>query len=284
VTFVTSGELRLWSESSGDPDDPAILLIADAQSQSLAWPSALVEKLVAGGFRVLRYDHRDTGQSDSVDFDGAPYALEDLALDALAVLDGNDVAAAHLIGASTGGMIAQWLAVHRPSRVLSLTLFNTTPMAPAADLPPPAAAMLARFAEPVPRATTAQRVAADIEIYRGLNGDGVPFDDAAARDLATGSYARARDWTAAANHSRALKVVGDDRRAPLASIAVPTLVIQGRQDPLYALPHGAALAAQIPGARLVELDAMGHGLLSPGLPDRIADLILQNAAPAGAAA
>src|SRR6185312_11837046 len=105
MTFVASGELRLWVERIGDPADPAVLLIAGAEAQGIGWPSPLVDRLV------------DAGESDSVDFDESPYAMVDLVEDAVAVLDGLDVESAHVVGASMGGVIAQWLAATHPGRV-----------------------------------------------------------------------------------------------------------------------------------------------------------------------
>jgi pimeloyl-ACP methyl ester carboxylesterase len=130
--FVTSGGLRLWTERSGAPEDPAVLLVMGTSAPAIGWPDelveALVEALVEGGRQVLRFDHRDTGRSDCVDFAARPYTLADLAADTVAVLDGHDVAAAHVVGASLGGAVAQWLAVHRPERVRTLTAIMTGPM------------------------------------------------------------------------------------------------------------------------------------------------------------
>ena len=88
MTLVTSGELRLWVDRIGDPADPAVLLIAGAEAQGIGWPSALVDRLVAGGLQVIRYDHRDTGESDSVDFDESPYSIVDLVEDAVVLVRG----------------------------------------------------------------------------------------------------------------------------------------------------------------------------------------------------
>ena len=131
--FISSGEVRLWSERIGSPDDPAILLIMGTSAQGIGWPDELVDVLVAGGRQVIRFDHRDTGRSTCVDFAARPYALADMAADAAAVLDGHRVAAAHIAGASLGGAIGQWLALHRPERVLGLTAIMTGRLATAPD-------------------------------------------------------------------------------------------------------------------------------------------------------
>lgn len=261
---MTSGELRLWAERFGDPADPAVLLIAGAESQGIGWPVALVDRLLAGGLQVIRYDHRDTGESDSVDFDAHPYAMVDLVEDAVAVLDGLHVRSAHVVGASMGGVIAQWLAATHPERALSVTR---------GDLPPPDASFLARAEEisTLPRGTAQERVEADVQVYESMNGS-LPFDEDAARDLARRHFARARDWTTSANHHRAV----EQRNEPpaLTAVAAPTLVIVAEADPIFPPPHAEALANGIPEARAVRVPGMGHSYFSPGLPEHLADHIL----------
>ncbi|AQZ60613.1 alpha/beta hydrolase [[Actinomadura] parvosata subsp. kistnae] len=292
--FITSGNVLLWSERFGDPADPAVLLIMGTSTPGLGWPDELVDRLVSGGRHVIRFDHRDTGRSDCVDFAAHPYTLGDLAGDAVAVLDAYGIPAAHIAGASLGGAIAQWLAVHRPERVRTLTLIMTGPMGADAgpawaralsgqepdpdDLPPPAARFLDHImrSATVPRTTREEHLAAGLETWRVLNGEVLPFDEEAARRLVQESYDAARDPAAAANHDLAGRVMTADRLVPLSSIKAPTLVVHGTEDPLRPLPHGEAVAGQIPGARLETIPGMGHSFLSPGLPRRIADLILRH--------
>lgn len=295
--FVASGELRLWTERSGKRGDPAVLLIMGTSAQGIGWPDELADVLVAGGRQVIRFDHRDTGRSTCVDFAAQPYALADMAADAVSVLDGHDIGAAHIVGASLGGAIAQWLAVHRRERVLSLTAIMTGPMGhstgPAwaralagqapdpGDLPPPAPPFLRHLAERAarPPTTREQQVAAAVETWRVLNGDVLPFDEKAAGQFVEASFDRAADFAAAANHDLAGRLVTPDRLAPLSGITAPTLVIHGTADPLRPLPHGQALAAQIPQARLEAVPGMGHGFFSPGLPRHIGESILGNTQP-----
>ncbi|WP_310368253.1 alpha/beta fold hydrolase [Catenuloplanes atrovinosus] len=252
-------------------------------TQSIGWPEPLVDRLVAGGRRVIRYDHRDTGLSECRDFATHPYTLDDLALDALAVLDAHGVEAAHLAGASLGGAIGQWLAVHRPERVRSLTAIMTSPMGNdpgptwarafagqpplPGELPPPAPALLRHLAT---------GGGSPLDTQRALHGEELPFDEAAARSFVERTLARATDPGAARNHDLAGRRWTDARRAPLATITAPTLVIHGSADPLFPPAHAEALAPLVPGARLTIVDGMGHGLFAPGLPEHVADLILTN--------
>ena len=243
-------------------------------AQSVGWPDALVDRLVAGGRSVIRYDHRDTGQSDSVDFDAKPYSVLDMAADAVAVLDGFGVGSAHLVGASMGALLAQIVAITRPERVRSLTLMMARPIIDLPGLPPPDPAFLARMAEleKLPRDTDEQRVAADIEVFEAQNGGVLPYDREAGRDLAERYFARARDWTKARNHWRTSSTPPDT----MPPIAAPTLVLAATADPIFPLPHSVALAGLIPGSTLVEMTGMGHTFLSPGLPEQVADLVLEH--------
>ena len=135
----------------------------------------------------------------------------------------------------------------------------------------------------MPQATREERVTAGLETWRVLNGDALPFDEPAARRFVETSYDRAIDFAAAANHDRAGRQMTQDRLVPLSGITAPALVVHGTADPLRPLPHGQALAAQIPHARLAEVPGMGHGFFSPGLPRHIGTLILGHtrSSPAG---
>ncbi|TDC89800.1 alpha/beta hydrolase [Nonomuraea deserti] len=292
--FISSGDLRLWTERYGDPDDPAVLLVMGTSTPGMGWPDELVETLAKGNLQVIRFDHRDTGRSDCVDFAARPYTPADMAGDATAVLDAYGIGSAHVVGASLGGKIGQWLAVHRPERVRTLTAIMTSPMGadtgPAwaralagrapdpGDLPPPAPSFLQHLARSaaMPRTTRAEHLAANLETWRVLSGDGLPFDEEAARRFVAESHDLSADPGAAANHDLAGRQPAAGWLAPLSSITAPTLVVHGTDDPLLPLPHGEALAGQIPGARLRTVPGMGHSFLSPGLPRRIAELVLRH--------
>lgn len=302
LRFVIKGEsafvsnpqgLRLWTERFGERTGPVVLLIMGTSAQAIGWPDELVEALVGGGLQVIRFDNRDTGQSDSVDFAAAPYSLNDMARDALSVLDGHQVTAAHIVGASLGGRIAQYLAVHHPDRVRTLTAIMTSPLGYQAgpawgralageppepgDLPAPSPEFFGHAAAMAssPPGTPEERLSAGVETWRILNGTVLPFDATAARRNVEESVARARNLRAAAQHDLAGRQMTPERQAPLSRITAPTLVIHGTADPLLPPANGAALAALIPGARFQEVPGMGHGFFSPGIPAHIARLILE---------
>ncbi|MFG1969143.1 alpha/beta fold hydrolase [Nonomuraea fuscirosea] len=282
--FVTSGPLRIWTERAGDPERPAVLMIMGSAAQGVSCPDELVGRLVERGVQVIRFDHRDTGRSSVVDFDAHPYTISDMARDCLAVLDGYGLSSAHVAGASLGGIIAQWLGVHAPDRVRSLTLMSSSPMGhdPSAawaraqagepadpdDLPPPAPEFLAHVAADLPPG-----VESDVALFRVFNGPVRPFDERAARTMLELALSRAVDPAAAANHHRAVWRDDPGLLAPLSSITAPTSIVHGDQDPVNPLAHGEALAAGIPGAVLHVVPGMGHVMTSPGLPEEVADLI-----------
>ncbi|MDP9847049.1 alpha/beta fold hydrolase [Streptosporangium lutulentum] len=294
--YVASGDLRLWTERFGDSGDPAVLLIMGTSAPGAGWPDDMVETLVGAGRQVIRFDHRDTGRSTCVTFATRPYTLADMAADAVAVLDGLGIAAAHVVGASLGGAIGQWLAAHRPERVLTLTAIMSGPMGQSAgpawaramagqepdpgDLPPPTPEFLHHLVRraTTPPTTRDEHVAANVETWRVLNGDVLPFDEQAARRFVETAHDQAADPAAATNHDLASRRMTEDRLVPLSSITAPTLVVHGTEDPLRPLPHGRAVAAQIPNARLRTIPGMGHGFFSPGLPRRIAEPILEHTA------
>ncbi|SDS95686.1 alpha/beta fold hydrolase [Actinoplanes derwentensis] len=249
--FVHSGPVRLWTQHLGHPTDPTILLVMGTATQGIGWPDELMRTLADNGRHVIRFDHRDTGRSDTVDFTTHPYTLADMAADTTAVLDGHAIPAAHIAGISLGATIGQWLAVHHAARVHTLTTIAASPMGnnpgpawtraltgqPAApdELPPPTARFLNHLtaSAQTPRTTHQQRIDADVQTWRVLNGDTLPFDEPAARQFVEHSYTRATDLTAATNHDRAGRHWDDNRRAPLSAITAPTLVLHGSADPLF---------------------------------------------------
>lgn len=143
--------VELCAQTFGDPAAPALLLIGGAEASMDWWDDEFCERLAAGGRHVIRYDTRDTGRSTTFPPGEPPYGSEALLADAVGLLDELGIAAAHIVGVSMGGGIAQHLAVHHPGRVASLTLIATSPGGPGGpdqpDLPPMSAELAARFAE-----------------------------------------------------------------------------------------------------------------------------------------
>jgi len=211
---------------------------------------------------VIRYDHRDTGRSQSWPPGRPGYTGDDLVADAARVLDGFGIAAAHVVGVSMGGALTQVLALDHPERVLSLVLMSTSPAGPGDGLPGPAAEYVEFLrnatVDPSDPRAVAEGVVAEVRV---LAGSERPFDEAAVRALVARDVARADSYLSAGNHMQVEG--GEPWRHRLGTVAVPTLVVHGTADPLFPIEHGVALAAEIPGARLMRLDGAGHGLERP---------------------
>jgi pimeloyl-ACP methyl ester carboxylesterase len=258
--MIETGGVELCTESFGDPADPPILLIMGMGASMIWWPDDFCHMLADGGRFVVRYDHRDTGRSVTYRPGHPGYTSPDLVGDAAGVLDAYAIPAGHVVGTSMGGAIAQLLALDFPDRVLSLVLMNTSPGGPGDLGLPPVTEEYARFlaeAE-VDGSDPEAMFEYVIDDMRALTGGERPFDEAGARELVAREFNRARNAASAQNH--ALLSGGEPWRARISSIAVPTLVIHGTADPMFELPHGQALAREIPEASLEVLKGAGHVL------------------------
>ncbi|MFI7614724.1 alpha/beta fold hydrolase [Nonomuraea terrae] len=285
-------QINVWSEEFGAVTDTPILLVMGSMSQGVLWPDEFAGRLAAGGRRVIRYDHRDTGKSDTVDFDRDPYTWDDIKDDVLRVLDAHGLDSAHLVCHSAGGLLGQLLAVERPERVRTLTVIGSSPLGggegavimralmgepqPEGSLPEPTPEFVDFFRRLItspPPAGRRERIDLMIAEQRVLHGTGLPFDEDAARRLQERIHDRARDLDAAANHRRAAAARPDfEPVGVLHQVKAPTLVIEGTHEP--AKPgHGALIAEQIPGARLLMIDGMGH-TLPPEVHEALATAIL----------
>lgn len=261
----------------GGADDPAILLVG---SSMLSWPDELCDRLVAGGRRVIRYDVRDTGRSESYP-PGAPgYSLADLVDDAVGVLNATATERAHVVGMSTGGWIAQLLALNHSERVATLTLIASRPNPPGPvddDLPGHHPALMDKIMNtPAPDWSDERAVVDHLVLQaRTLAGEGT-FDEASARAQAEAEVARTTDVQCATTNI-AFADHGPRWRERLGDLTAPTLVLHGEDDPFFPIGNGEALAAEIPNARLVRLDRVGHRLPAHAVPTVAEELIAHTA-------
>ncbi|MBB5747866.1 alpha/beta fold hydrolase [Micrococcus sp. TA1] len=258
--MIQAGGIELCTEAFGDPVDPPLLLVMGLGASMLWWDEGFCRLLADGGRFVIRYDHRDTGRSVAYPPGRPRYTGQDLVDDAVGVLDAYGLPAAHVVGLSAGGGLAQLLALDHPDRVLSLVLISTSPAVPGdRRLPPPTRDVL-DFASTVNVDWSDPASVADylVGYERMITGPDRPVDVAAVKGLVARDVARSRDIRTVQNHD----LLEDEERprGPLSSITAPTLVIHGGADPLFPPAHGRALAEEIPGARLLLLEAAGHGL------------------------
>ncbi|MFC6082506.1 alpha/beta fold hydrolase [Sphaerisporangium aureirubrum] len=249
-------------ETFGEPGDPALLLIAGAASSMDWWEPEFCERLAAGSRFVIRYDHRDTGRS-VVHPAGAPaYSGDDLVADAAGVLDVLGVTTAHVAGISMGGALAQLVALDHPERVASLTLIGTSGGAGDPDLPGMTDALRDTFTDEQAEPDWSDRDAVVDHVVAGCRpyaAPSRPFDEAGVREVVTRMVERSADIESAMKNHWLIEGTGG-WRARLPLISVPTLVLHGTEDPMFPLAHGRALADEIPDARLLPLEAVGHEL------------------------
>jgi pimeloyl-ACP methyl ester carboxylesterase len=277
-TVEVADGYRLWAEATGPADASALLLVMGANASGLAWPDELVDAL-ATHHRVIRYDHRDTGRS-TWGYDERPYAIRDLALDAVAVLDAFGVERAHVVGMSMGGILVQLLLLDAPERLLSATVLCTTALGSGLatdagtdpDLPGPDPRLLEMWAEMGTPRPSEEELDWRVEHWRILNGDQVPYDAEAFRSMERRIIDHAGRPDAPSAHALADQG-GLERGAELADVHVPALVVEAPADPINPPPHAAHLAAAIGGASLVTVPGMGHALGAPVVP-LLADAIL----------
>ncbi len=273
MPITAANGLQLAWDRFGDAGPP-VFLIMGIGAQRVFWPTPLCEALAARGLQVIRFDNRDVGESTRLDHLGlprvgpltakallgvritAPYTLDDLADDTLALATALGAPQAHYVGASMGGMVAQHLALRHPHAVRSLTsIMSTTGDRRFLSRDPRAlAALLA------PRPTT-REAAIDglVDMLRVLHGDALPFDAAGVRTLAAQAFDRGPSPAGFGRQWLAILASGNRTRR-LAAVRAPTLVLHGDRDPLIPFAAGEATARAIPGARLVRLAGMGHTL------------------------
>jgi pimeloyl-ACP methyl ester carboxylesterase len=277
--------ISLCYETFGDPSDPTALLVMGLGTQMVAWQEDFCQRLAARGLYVVRFDNRDIGRSTHLE--GTPpnvlqllrrssaaarYTLADMALDAAELLRELDLAPAHVIGASMGGMIAQTLAAHHPELVSSLTSIMST--TGGRFVGQPALKVYPIFLRKPPRQREAF-VEHAVNLFRKIGSIVLPIDEADIRELAELSYDRDSDRSGSGRQLAAI-IASGDRTAELKHIKTPTLVVHGSSDPLIAPSGARATARAIEGARLMMIQGMGHDLPRAIWP-RLIDAILTNA-------
>jgi pimeloyl-ACP methyl ester carboxylesterase len=285
--------IELEYETFGDAQDPAILLVMGLGVQLLGWPVEFCEMLAKRGFFVIRYDNRDVGLSSKIEDAGVPdlmaflagdmssagYLVEDMADDAAGLLDALGIEAAHVVGVSLGGMIAQALAIHHPDRVLSLTSWMSSTGDRTVGQPRPEA--LPALISPAPEGRDAY-IEYAAGLFKVVGSPGYPADQQRLRELIAASYDRSY-YPIGFMRQLAAAAASPDRTAALGSVRVPALVIHGEDDPLIQVSGGEATAKAIPAAKLVKIPGLGHDL-PPALWPQFVDEIVANTERARAGA
>jgi pimeloyl-ACP methyl ester carboxylesterase len=279
---VRANGIEIEYESFGRESDPLVLLIMGFGAQLIFWPEALCEGLAAKGFRVVRFDNRDIGKSTHLAGLAAPdtpalmaavmagkqpavpYSLDDMADDAVGLMDALGVARAHIVGASMGGMIAQLVAINHPMRTKSLvSIMSTTGRR---DLPSGNRETLSVLFRPPKSSSRDDLIDASILVQRALSSPGFPVSESEIRATAERRTDRAPlDPGALARQSAAL-IAAPPRDALLRELRCPTLVLHGTDDPVIPAAAAKDTAESIPGAELILVPGMGHNFAMALLP------------------
>jgi pimeloyl-ACP methyl ester carboxylesterase len=271
---VCTNGIEIEYETFGDPSAEPLLLIMGLGAQMILWEGELCGLLAGRGHYVIRFDNRDVGLSTRLEEarvprilammdevargerPEAPYRLSDMALDAVGLLDGLGIDAAHVLGASMGGMIAQTIAIEHPDRVRTLTsvMSSTEPLSRARARPEAIQALLT----PLPK-DRERNIERAVEVARIIGSPGFPLNEDRIRARAARSYDRGFYPKGLARQLAAILASGSRRNA-LAAVRAPTLVIHGDADPLVPVESGIDTAGAVPGAELLIIEGMGHDL------------------------
>jgi len=287
--FVQSNGIRMAYQQFGDDDAPVVLLIAGLYNQLIRWPIELCELLVERGFRVIRFDNRDIGLTDKMEGEVAPsffrlglnslfglpvkvpYSLNDMAADTVGLLDALDIKVAHIVGMSMGGMISQLVVGLYPTRALSLTSIMSKTGAfgnGGASL-----AVARQMVKPIPKGTSA--LDNSVKTRQMFGSPGYLESD---EDVAIDVKAEFKRSNNPAGYLRQLAAIrsAPSRNGLLNTLKIPVLIIHGNQDLLVNVSGAIATKQQVPHAKLVRFEGMGHTLPQPLLAE-FADLIQQTA-------
>lgn len=255
--------IKIWYDRIGDEQAPCILLITGAVGQAVAWNVCFCEMLAERGYQVIRFDQRDSGLSQK--FPELTYSADDVADDAVGLLDALGIPHAHIFGVSAGGAFAQIIAMRHPHRCLSLTSFMSTSVNPMTDpgIIPTAERIVKFRSGPIPE-DPAARIERIVETFREyLSGPRFPVNDEFVRDYARQMMEREGRVGDSPRLAAVLRAAWPFDKARLAKIRCPTLVIHGTADPLCNYTAGLTTVRAIPGARLLPIEGMGHDLTSP---------------------
>ena len=273
--------IELAYDVFGDRGRPLVAIMGIG-AQRIFWDRTMCQLFVDAGFQLVRFDHRDIGESTWLDVAtvapfrllarrlvgarvAAPYSLSDMARDVVGLLDVLGLASAHVVGASLGGMVAQHLAIEHPARLRSMTSIMSTPGA--RRFVPQPHALGALFSPPPKTAADAGRHI--VEMFTKIGSPAWPVN--AARLAAIGELAFERGMNPPGFLRQFAAVLASgDRSARLCKVAVPTLVIHGSRDPMFPLAAGRAVANLVHDGTWLPIAGMGHDLPEPLWPTFVA--------------
>ena len=293
MSKAKANNIEIEYDTFGDPSASPLLLVMGLGGQMIRWDEEFIQLLVDRGFYVIRFDNRDVGLSTKFEEAGepnliqafttvqkgepveSPYSLEDMADDAVGLLDALNIEKAHICGVSMGGMIVQVITIRHPSRVISLTSIMSTTGDP--DLPQPSQEALLTIFKPSPPERDAY-IENSVKSWKILNGSSFPYNEEKTRKLAGRVFDRSF-YPVGQDRQMIAILANGNRKSKLSSVNVPTLIIHGTDDPLVLIDGGKDTHDAIQGSELLIIDGMGH-TLHPETWTQVTDAIKANAAKA----
>jgi len=293
MSKAKANNIEIEYDTFGDPSASPLLLVMGLGGQMIRWDEEFIQLLVDRGFYVIRFDNRDVGLSTKFEEAGepnliqaftavqkgepveSPYSLEDMADDAVGLLDALNIEKAHICGVSMGGMIVQVITIRHPSRVISLTSIMST--TGDQDLPQPSQEALLTIFKPSPPERDAY-IENSVKSWKILNGSSFPYNEEKTRKLAGRVFDRSF-YPVGQDRQMIAILANGNRKSKLSSVNVPTLIIHGTDDPLVLIDGGKDTHDAIQGSELLIIDGMGH-TLHPETWTQVTDAIKANAAKA----
>lgn len=248
----TVNDISIWFESLGDEAAATVMLVMGQGGQAVSWDDEFCRSIVKAGYRVVRFDNRDSGLSGT---STNTYLIEHMAIDAISVLDELQISSAHIVGQSMGGMIAQQMAIDHPDRVLSLSLLSTSPDISIAPPDP----RIAKVSSDLDVSGKDDWIEAAVESIRVQTGSRWEFDEMLIRDRVNTAVERSFRPEGAIRQVQAI-LASPPRTSRLSTLDTPTIVVHGEEDPILTVAHAKVLARAIPKAKLHIIEGMGHAV------------------------
>ena len=291
--FAEANGIQIAYDTFGDPGAAPLLFIMGLGGQLINWHEEFCAEVAARGYRVIRFDNRDVGLTTKFDEAGVPdipqltqaqergeevqtpYALRDMANDAVGLLDALEIDSAHVLGTSMGGRIAQMMAIHHPQRIRTLTSIMASMGEPGFPPPKPKALSILLMPAPTDRVGYIENT---VQTSRVLNGPWFSIDEQRIRERAEQAFDRGIYPDGVTRQFAALMAAESSKNA-LKSLRVPTLVIHGSDDPLIPVECAMDTAHTIPGAKLLIIEGMGHALADiPQIWPQVIDAVARHTA------